>query len=860
MLILISVLLVPAILLQLLAVVLAIRLIPLTRSWLAWSVITIAFVIRAVRLMLSLLTVIHSMSLTTADLLEHVTSFVISLLFLLGVYWIKPLFQTLRQSLQQEQSTRRELVTVLETLRESEEKYRTLFNSIDEGFCIIEVLFDEQERPIDYRFLEINPSFEEQTGLIDAQGKRMREMEPRHEEYWFEIYGKIALTGEPARFMNRAEQLHRWYDVYAFRVGQPEDRQVAILFNDITERKMTEESLRESEALFRSLAETANAIIGIIQGTKFVYVNSYFSHLSGYSREELLAIDISQIIAPASRAMVLQRAQLRLAGDTSLPSRYEFAILTKDGQNRWLDFSATRVEYHDKPAIVGIAYDITERRQAEQERERLLNEVQRRVAELDAIFDAIVDPTAAFDANGMLIRANPAMVLTIGHDPTGMTHAEIARVLSMRRPDGTLLEELETPIIRALRGEPVVGERLLITDIDNHVMIVLISAAPLLEKERPWGVVSIWHDISKRERALEEVQRRVAELDATLNAVADGLIIYTPTGELLLDNPAARRLLDGILIEEEYSGTLPQWLSLHAHTPDGKQISPENAPDVRAARGETVTGEVLLFRHKDGTETYVAVTAAPILQRDDTVLGVVSTYSDITQLRALQARQEDMLRTISHDLRSPLTIIKGHVDLLAGTLPATCPDEQSLFSVSAIQRSVQRMTAMIEDLVDAARLEGGQFELKCELVALARYLTEFLQRNAQNMDVERFHVNVPADLPAVSADYNRLERIFTNLFSNALRYSDPATPVWVCARLIDTMVEVAITDRGRGIPPEDLPHLFERFYRVAGARPAEGLGLGLYITRMLVDAHGGHIRVESEVGKGSTFYFTLPVA
>ena len=129
-------------------------------------------------------------------------------------------------------------------LLKSELRYRALFNAIDEGFCIIEVIFDENERPIDYRFLEVNPSFEKQTGLIGAQGKRMRELAPKHEEHWFEIYGKIAVTGQPARFVNRAEQLHRWFDVYAFRFGQPENRQVAILFNDITERQRVERELQ----------------------------------------------------------------------------------------------------------------------------------------------------------------------------------------------------------------------------------------------------------------------------------------------------------------------------------------------------------------------------------------------------------------------------------------------------------------------------------------------------------------------------------------------------------------------------------------------------------------------------------------
>jgi PAS domain S-box-containing protein len=126
----------------------------------------------------------------------------------------------------------------------SEEQYQMLFNSMEEGFCTIEVIFDENDKPVDYRFLEINPAFEKQTGLKDAKGKLMRELAPDHEQHWFDIYGKIALTGESARFENRAEALHRWYEVYAFRVGASEDRRVGIVFSDITDRKRREEEMR----------------------------------------------------------------------------------------------------------------------------------------------------------------------------------------------------------------------------------------------------------------------------------------------------------------------------------------------------------------------------------------------------------------------------------------------------------------------------------------------------------------------------------------------------------------------------------------------------------------------------------------
>lgn len=153
-------------------------------------------------------------------------------------------------------------------LRRSEERYRTLFNAIDEGFCIIEMIFDEHQYPVDYRLLEVNPAFEKQTGLRHAEGKRMREMVPQHESYWFETYGRIALTGQPVRFQNRAEKLHRFFDVYAFRVGRPEERHVAVLFNDITERKRTEARLAEMNAGLEklvlertaSLQETVNEL------------------------------------------------------------------------------------------------------------------------------------------------------------------------------------------------------------------------------------------------------------------------------------------------------------------------------------------------------------------------------------------------------------------------------------------------------------------------------------------------------------------------------------------------------------------------------------------------------------------------
>ncbi|QTQ31230.1 sensor domain-containing protein [Aromatoleum bremense] len=137
----------------------------------------------------------------------------------------------------------------------SEARYRALFESIDEGVCIIEMIFDGQGKAVDYRFIEVNPAFEQHTGLVDVVGRRMRELVPEHEAHWYQIYGEVALTGEPIRFQRRAGMLDRWFDVYAFRYGKPDERQVAIVFSNITDEVRTEAALFAGHVRFRRLSE-----------------------------------------------------------------------------------------------------------------------------------------------------------------------------------------------------------------------------------------------------------------------------------------------------------------------------------------------------------------------------------------------------------------------------------------------------------------------------------------------------------------------------------------------------------------------------------------------------------------------------
>jgi signal transduction histidine kinase len=362
------------------------------------------------------------------------------------------------------------------------------------------------------------------------------------------------------------------------------------------------------------------------------------------------------------------------------------------------------------------------------------------------------------------------------------------------------------------------------------------------------------------QKARQEAEMARSELSVILENQAEGVMVTDGTGRVLLMNRAGREMFE-LPKEADLSSLegLRRWVNWRQA--DGSPLPFEEWPINRILRGEKLVEEEVIHVALDGTERHLLFSGSRVVgQHGDECLGI-EVYRDVTKLRELEQTRDDFLRAVSHDLRNPLTAILGSAQLLQRVLEKAGLNEGAAEKAAqAIVTNSQRMNGMLGDLAELGRLEAGQLPMNPEPVDLPTFAINLKGRMAGPGEAERIWVEVPEEVPLVLVDVDQLERILRNLLSNALKYAEEGTPITVTITNHDGQVLTAVSDRGSGIPPEDVARLFGRYYRTTSARKQKGgLGLGLYITKMLVEANGGRISVESELGRGSTFSFSLPV-
>lgn len=353
-----------------------------------------------------------------------------------------------------------------------------------------------------------------------------------------------------------------------------------------------------------------------------------------------------------------------------------------------------------------------------------------------------------------------------------------------------------------------------------------------------------------------EARRRTDELNGLLESLSEGVIIAGPDGEIVLLNEAGRRVWGEHPSERAW--TIEEYRTLDLRSLEGAPLGFSAWPISRALSGERFVDHEVHYVRRDGARRQLSFSGSQITDEAGRVLLAINVFRDVTELRELERMKDEYVSLISHDLRAPLSVMLGHADLLRRKLSRRS-DEAPYRSAEAIFGSGQRLNAMIQDLVDSARLESGRLALSPTPLSLPALVADTIRRTVGPVAAGRVQLRIEDGDLDVLADAERLSRVVTNLVANALKYSSADRPVVVTVARRGDEARCAVQDWGVGIEPDKLPRVFERFFRAQPDSKVEGLGLGLYIAKLIVDAHGGRVWVESEAGSGSTFGFDLPL-
>lgn len=343
---------------------------------------------------------------------------------------------------------------------------------------------------------------------------------------------------------------------------------------------------------------------------------------------------------------------------------------------------------------------------------------------------------------------------------------------------------------------------------------------------------------------INTLQREQTTLASIIKQMTDGVIIADENNHITLINPAAEAIFN-ISAEQVKGKTLAEAIRHH-------QL-------IKICEACRETGqEQHISLELPHTNTFIHSIATVFGQTPSGHILLI--IQDLTRIRRLETARSDFISNISHELRTPLASIRA----LAETLRSTALDDPPAARrfLGRMETEVDALTHMVSELLELSRIESGQVPLEMQSISPKALLES--AKNRLSMQAERANLNVVLkyddDLPAVRADIPRLEQVFVNLLHNAIKFSHPGDEINLTADRIDDMIVFSIQDEGLGIPADDLPRIFERFYKTDRARTGGGTGLGLSIARHLVESHGGKIWADSVEGQGSTFYFTIPIA
>lgn len=400
---------------------------------------------------------------------------------------------------------------------------------------------------------------------------------------------------------------------------------------------------------------------------------------------------------------------------------------------------------------------------------------------------------------------------------------------------------------------------------------------PLIARRKVVGMISIFRNyhgvFSKNDHTLlssfanqaaiavqnaqfySQINWEKQRLAALLDSAADGIMILTTDHHIERCNPAFARILGSSVkaIQGQYHEKIIRWKK----PPNGLSLERAEAGGWPLTPNAQLYAEGDLIRENNQPPLPVGITYAPLISNEGTLINIIGTVRDITRFRQAEELKSTFISIISHELKTPVALIKGYVGTLRRE-DASWDHSVVQESLSIIEEEADHLTILIDNLLDASRLQVNELALKCSDVHLPEMSKRLAERFRTQTTQHKIIVDFPPDFPVVLADDTRLQQVLSNLMSNAIKYS-PEGEIRISGQVRPDFVIVCVSDQGPGIFPDDIPHIFDRFYRAPDVvRQTKGAGLGLYLARAIVEAHDGRIWVDPESGKGARICFSLP--
>lgn len=353
---------------------------------------------------------------------------------------------------------------------------------------------------------------------------------------------------------------------------------------------------------------------------------------------------------------------------------------------------------------------------------------------------------------------------------------------------------------------------------------------------------------------LAEEKRRV---EAIIENSADGVLILDAQCRIEIINRALAEMTGWTA--EQARGE-PCWRVIALRNPQGASLCETECPLQTLQNGKKLQIEGDIIR-ADGHRTSVSITYSPLYDQEGTLVNIIGNVHDVTRFREAEEMKAMFISVISHELKTPVALIKGYASTLRRE-DAHWDEDTVRESLEIIEEESDRLHRLINNLLEASRIQAGMLKLELSDVLIPKLVAKTVERFRVQATKHEIQLDFPEDFPPVLADEERLQEVFSNLISNAIKYSPEGGLVRIGGRVYPNYVELYVSDTGPGIPLEKQAKLFQPFYRVDSGlgRRTQGVGLGLFLCKAIIEGHGGRIWVESVPGHGATFRFTLPLS